>query len=269
MALLAKQIWRIVTNPNLLVSKVLKAKYMKEDAWLGQQPPNNASWCWKSMHKGGELLQQRLWKRVGDGRSVKIWHDRWIPGLVDGRVTTVKPIGCQLQFVHELIEGEKWKNDLLKHWFNVVDVDHITNFPLSLYDRKDRLFWNYSKSGIYTVKTGYVVAKEQSEMMNRKLASDLETSWEIRKHTVWKRLWSLNVKMKQKHFLWRCLQNGMATNEVLYKRFGISNMICHCCEEETETIEHIFFFCPKAKVIWKLAPVRWEGLVTLQGNLWR
>ena len=135
MALLAKQIWRIVTNPNLLVSKVLKAKYMKEDAWLGQQPPNNASWCWKSMHKGGELLQQRLWKRVGDGRSVKIWHDRWIPGLVDGRVTTVKPIGCQLQFVHELIEGEKWKNDLLKHWIKVVDVDQLTNIPLSLYDR--------------------------------------------------------------------------------------------------------------------------------------
>ena len=140
------------------------------------------------MHKGGELLQQGLWKRVGDGRSVRIWHDRWIPGLVDGRVTTVKPIGCQLEFVHELIEGGKWKNDLLKHWFNIVDVDHITNIPLSLYDRKDRLFWNYSKSGIYTVKTGYVVAKEQSEMMNRRLASDPETSWEIRKHTVWKRL---------------------------------------------------------------------------------
>ena len=44
-SLLAKQIWRVVTNPNLLVSKVLRAKYMKEEDWLGQRPPNTASWC--------------------------------------------------------------------------------------------------------------------------------------------------------------------------------------------------------------------------------
>ncbi|XP_027182178.1 uncharacterized protein LOC113780591 [Coffea eugenioides] len=61
----------------------------------------------------------------------------------------------------------------------------------------------------------------------------------------------------------------MATNEALYKRLGTSNKICYCCGEETETIKHIFFFCPKAKVVWKLAPVRWEGLVALQGKLWR
>ncbi|XP_071926080.1 uncharacterized protein [Coffea arabica] len=163
MALLAKQIWRIVTNPNLLVSKVLKARYMKEIDWLEQQPPNNASWCWKS----------------------------------------------------------------------------------------------------------YVVAKGQCESMNRSLEPNLETSWEIRKHTVWKKFWSLNVKMKLKHFRWSCLQNGLDTNEAIYKRFGKGNKICHCCGEETETIEHIFFFCPKAKVVWKLAPVKWEGLVAMQGNLWR
>ena len=31
LAMLAKQIWRIVINPNLLVSKVLKARHMKEE----------------------------------------------------------------------------------------------------------------------------------------------------------------------------------------------------------------------------------------------
>nr|XP_027103245.1 uncharacterized protein LOC113724555 [Coffea arabica] len=94
LALLAKQIWRIITNPNLLVSKVLKAKYMKEEDWLEQQPPTTASWCWKSMHKRGELLQQGLWKRVGDGRTVKIWQDEWIPGSINGRASTARPTGC-------------------------------------------------------------------------------------------------------------------------------------------------------------------------------
>ena len=102
----------------------------------------------------GDLLQ-----RVGNGSSVRIWHDRWILGLVDGRVSKVKPIGCHLEFVNEPIEGGKCNKDLLQQWLNVDDVDHITNIPLSLYDRKDRLFWNFNKSGIYTVKTGYVVAK--------------------------------------------------------------------------------------------------------------
>ena len=175
----------------------------------------------------------------------------------------------ELEFVNELIEGGRWKKDLLQLWFHEDDVDHITNIPFSLYERKDRLFWNYSKSGIYTVKTGYVFAKGHCESMNRSLEPDPETNWEIRKHIVWKKLWSLNMKMKLKHFLWRCLQNGLATNEAIYKRFGKGNKLCHCCGEETETIEHIFVCCPKAKVVWKLAPVRWEGLVALQGNLWR
>ncbi|XP_071932952.1 uncharacterized protein [Coffea arabica] len=224
LALLAKQIWRIVINPNLLVSKVLKARYMKEEGWLGQQPSNNASWCWKSMHKGENCFKRGYGKGWGIG------------------------------------EGGKWNIGLLQHWFHVDVVNQITNISLSLYDRKDRLFWNLSKSGIYTVKTGYVIAKEEKEKTNQRLAPDPETSWEIRKHTVWKTLWSLNIKLKLKHFLWRCLQNGLATKEALYKRFGIGNKICHCCGKDTETIEHIFFNCPTAQVIWKIAPVRWEGL---------
>ncbi|XP_071933588.1 uncharacterized mitochondrial protein AtMg00310-like [Coffea arabica] len=114
LALLAKQNWRIITNPNLLVSKVLKAKYMKEENWIETQPPSTASWCWKSIHKGGELLQQGLWKRVGDGRTVRIWKDKWIPGSANGCVSNTRPSGCQLVYVDELIEDARWKSDLLQ-----------------------------------------------------------------------------------------------------------------------------------------------------------
>ena len=42
-ALLGKQIWRILTKPNLLVSKVLKAKYFLKESILHCIPPKNAS----------------------------------------------------------------------------------------------------------------------------------------------------------------------------------------------------------------------------------
>ncbi|XP_027103152.1 uncharacterized mitochondrial protein AtMg00310-like [Coffea arabica] len=42
-ALLAKQIWRFIIAPNLLVSKVIKSKYMR-DHWMDKKPPNSASW---------------------------------------------------------------------------------------------------------------------------------------------------------------------------------------------------------------------------------
>ncbi|XP_027150299.1 uncharacterized protein LOC113750534 [Coffea eugenioides] len=104
--------------------------------------------------------------------------------------------------------------------------------------------------------------------MRSKTAHEPETSWEIRKHTVWKRLWSLNIKLKLKHFLWRCLQNALPANETLFKRIGKGSNICSCCGDNAETIEHMLFFCPTAKVVWKLAPVKWDGIAELQGNFW-
>ena len=268
LALLAKQIWRVITSPNLLVSKVLKAKYMKEGNWIETQPPPTASWCWKSIHKGGELLQQGLWKRVGDGRTVRIWEDKWIPGSTNGCVSTPRPTSCPLVYVHELIEDGRWKSDLLQLWFRSEDITLISSIPLSIFGRKDRFYWQYSQSGSYTVKTGYAVAKGTVANMRSKTAHEPETSWEIRKHTVWKRLWSLNIKLKLKHFLWRCLQNALPANETLFKRIGKGSNICSCCGDNAETIEHMLFFCPTAKVVWKLAPVKWDGIAELQGNFW-
>ncbi|XP_027169605.1 uncharacterized protein LOC113769345 [Coffea eugenioides] len=43
-ALLAKQIWRIIRNPNLLSSKVLKAKYFPNSCIQESKAPKNASW---------------------------------------------------------------------------------------------------------------------------------------------------------------------------------------------------------------------------------
>lgn len=40
---------------------------------------------------------------------------------------------------------------------------------------------------------------------------------------------------------------------------------CRQCGKEAETLEHLFFHCNKAILIWKLAPVSWEGLTAHTG----
>lgn len=48
----------------------------------------------------------------------------------------------------------------MREFFDEEVCQRITNIPISECGDKDRLIWMFSKSGEYTVKTGYVVAKE-------------------------------------------------------------------------------------------------------------
>lgn len=119
------------------------------------------------------------------------------------------------------------------------------------------------------MKTGYAIAVQERSREKRRQHLEEETSWEIRKHSIWKQLWNLNLKHKIKHFIWKCLQNGIAVKEAIHKRTGIGDTICTVCGEGVETMEHMFFQCSIAKTVWKLAPVRWEGLRELQDNMWK
>ena len=267
-ALLAKQIWRFITAPNLLVSRVMKAKYMK-DQWQEKKPPSSSSWAWKSIHSARHLLLNGLWKRIGDGSTVEIWKDKWITGSSNGKPASAKPANCKMQKVSDLIMEGKWDKLKLQRVFNQEEAKLIANIPLSIFRRKDRMFWKDSKSGSYTVKSGYARAKQERQSEGRREEAGEETSWEIRKHTIWKNLWKLNVKAKLKHFMWKVLQNCLPVKEVIHKRTGKGDPICEGCGEATETVEHLFFHCPIAETTWKMAPVKWEGAMLLRDNIWR
>ncbi|KAL3518255.1 hypothetical protein ACH5RR_020844 [Cinchona calisaya] len=120
-ALLAKQLWRILSHPNLLVSKVLKAKYFA-NASPFDATPKGSSWFWNSVTSVKYLLEVGLRKRVSDGRTIHIWKDRWIPGNTDGRVNSNPPEDCQLMMVEQLIHGVSWNSELLTANFNQLNI---------------------------------------------------------------------------------------------------------------------------------------------------
>ena len=68
LAMLAKQGWRLHEEPSSLMARLYKAKY------LGSNP----SYAWRSIHKSLEVLKQGTRWKVGNGKMIHIWDDKWL-----------------------------------------------------------------------------------------------------------------------------------------------------------------------------------------------
>ncbi|XP_071939003.1 uncharacterized mitochondrial protein AtMg00310-like [Coffea arabica] len=77
-ALLGKQIWRLLTCPNLLLSKVLRARYYPKTTLLSCELNGNALWIWKSLMSAREEVQRGARKQIENGKSTRIWEDAWM-----------------------------------------------------------------------------------------------------------------------------------------------------------------------------------------------
>lgn len=116
--------------------------------------------------------------------------------------------------------------------------------------------WDGGRDGIFSVQSAYQLALSRQQIPPQ-LAESSTAGDERRK--MWRKVWKLLVKPKLKHFLWKCLHNWVATGTAIRRRGLGSDDICHRCGLEAETMEHLFFRCPESMIIWKLAPVSWDG----------
>ena len=168
LALLGKHGWRLMTHPDSLCSRVLKGKYFHNCGFMEATAPRLASATWKAIISGQVALEQGF-KRVGDGESISIWTDRWIPNTA-----TLKPMGRigddPIHHVSQLIDHDNgtWDVDLVRRNFLSPDADAILNIPLRSAGGEDYLAWDLERSVVYSVKTAY------RALMTRKERSALE-----------------------------------------------------------------------------------------------
>ncbi|KAH1106130.1 hypothetical protein J1N35_009898 [Gossypium stocksii] len=104
-AVLAKQGWRLLRYPNSLLARTLKAKYFKNTDFLNSSLGNLPSFTWKSIWEArGFFLKEMGW-RIGDGQSVSVWDDAWVPGHEEVRIQNVNNVQSLVR-VLDLIDGE-------------------------------------------------------------------------------------------------------------------------------------------------------------------
>ncbi|KAA3461389.1 reverse transcriptase [Gossypium australe] len=147
LALLAKQGWKIITQPNCLFACVMKAKYFSK---------RRIHECRLSIWGARQLLEEGIGWRIGNGNAVNIWNDAWLPGLGNGRVQG-QNIDIRYSKVLDLIDKETttWKQDTIQALFGEEQLESILLIPLARSEPKDVLIWRGDNTWVYIVKSGY------------------------------------------------------------------------------------------------------------------
>ncbi|GLT27734.1 hypothetical protein SLA2020_027110 [Shorea laevis] len=91
LAMLGKQGWRLLTNPDSLAAQILKAKYFPRTSFLTADLRPSSSLIWRSIWKSKEILKLGCKRLIGDGRSISIWDDPWLPGDTQFHVNSPRP----------------------------------------------------------------------------------------------------------------------------------------------------------------------------------
>lgn len=71
-ALLAKQVWRLITQPSSLLARVYKAKYYRKTDILDFRSYQTSSYAWRSIVQTLPLIQRGLKWIVGDGQRIRV-----------------------------------------------------------------------------------------------------------------------------------------------------------------------------------------------------
>lgn len=77
-AMLAKQGWRLIQNPDSLAAAILKARYFKKTDFLNAPVGSNPSYIWRSLLWGQQVILKGYRWRIGNGDNISIYKGSWI-----------------------------------------------------------------------------------------------------------------------------------------------------------------------------------------------
>lgn len=157
-ALLARQAWRLIEFPDILYARVLKAKYFPQGSLIDTTFSCNIFPTWRAIVRGLELLKKGIIWRVGNGKSICVWRDPWIPSDHSRRPISLRG-NCWLKWVSDLIDQDgSWNITEINRCFLGIDAEIIPTICLSPHLEEDFLAWHPDKTGRFSVRSAYSLA---------------------------------------------------------------------------------------------------------------
>ena len=160
LAMLAKQGWRLLSNPHSLIAQIYGAKYFPHGDVLNLKLGCSPSYAWHIIFQTLEVIRKGTRRRVGNGQLIHIWEDKWLLTLTTYKVFSPPIHFDDFSMVSALIDHEtrRWKLELIWAIFLPFKADTILNMPLSYNLPEDKLIWTGNRRGDFTIKSAYYIA---------------------------------------------------------------------------------------------------------------
>ena len=181
--------------------------------------------------------------RVGDGRSINIYWDRWILEYpINKPFLSVREEEEEV-WVSSLINQDLhvWRRDFFMTHFNREEGEAICHIPLSRRQVSNSVYWKHNKDGIFTVKSAYKVARALLKKVDW-----AESSSGSGGSRVWAAIWKLQIPNKIKVFRWRACHDILPTRRNLKKKWILMDELCLLCALSQESIFHALWECTVA-----------------------
>jgi len=151
---------------------------------------------------------------------------------------------CQMQqaTVAELWNDQGWNLHFRRN-LNDWEMCRITEFLVTLAqfsnlsEEEDSLVWNVGSKGCFTVNSAY---------------EDLNTVGIEEVEWPWKMIWKTKIPYKVNCFTWLLAKETVLTHENLNKRGVHLCSRCFLCEEQGETVNHLFLHCKWTTQLWQM-----------------
>ncbi|KAK7840646.1 putative ribonuclease h protein [Quercus suber] len=169
--------------------------------------------------------------RIGNGRSIRIKEDKWLPlkanRSIVSPIPTIEP-GARVNILIKAETGE-WNTPEIQRLFLPHEAATICGIPLSARLPQDRIIWGLTPSGTFTTKSAYKLLVSHA---STNLAG---TSSLAPQNKFWNDLWKLRVPNKIKHFAWRACNSSLPTMVNLQHRHEL----------------HALWACSKLAEVWR------------------
>ncbi|KAJ9153349.1 hypothetical protein P3X46_026797 [Hevea brasiliensis] len=160
LALLAKQGWRILSDPDSLLAQVLKGRYFPHTSFIRAKKGNNPSWGWQSLLWGRQVLTRGVRWQFSDGNSILCKEDLWIPSSFPNPAMVKDDADISINWASQLLNHNTntWDISKLIRVYQEEEIKNILAFPISLFRKEDKIVWHFTNNGVYSVKSGYQLA---------------------------------------------------------------------------------------------------------------